>query len=213
MIMEEQRQEILKYARALVENDLTKGTGGNLSVYDPESGLMLITPTQLSFLEIGPEDLVLMKLDGTVVESKWKQSSEWRMHAIQYENRSDITAVIHAHTAYATGFAIARKPIQASHYMIAVTGKDVRVAEYAPFGTEQLAKNAYEAMKDRYAVLLANHGILAGSYSVANAFNIIEECEYCARTTLYASMLGDPVILSDQEMAEMAVRFQNYGQK
>lgn len=185
MLFEKERQELIKFGKKLVETDLTKGTGGNLSVYDPELGYMAITPTGIDFYDIKPEDIVIMKLDGTIVEGDKKPSSEWYMHAIQYEKRDDITAVIHGHTTYSTVIATLRESIPASHYMIAVAGKDVRCAEYATYGTKELARNAFEAMKDRYAVLLANHGILAGSYSLANAFNIIEEVEYCAKNILY----------------------------
>lgn len=213
MLMDRARHEIIQYGKALVDTNLTKGTGGNLSVYDPKTGLMAITPTGIDFYEIQPEDIVIMKLDGTIVEGDKKPSSEWVMHAIQYERRDDITAVIHAHTTYATVIATLRQELPPSHYMIAVAGPNVRCARYATYGSPELAENAYEAMLDRYAVLLANHGILAGTYSLANAFNIIEEVEYCAQIYYMAKSIGEPVILDDAEMAKMAVKFQNYGQK
>lgn len=154
-----------------------------------------------------------MQLDGTIVEGDKTPSSEWAMHKIQYEKRDDITAVIHAHTTYATVIATLRQELPPSHYMIAVAGPNVRCAEYATYGSPELAENAYEAMIDRNAVLLANHGILAGSYSLANAFNIIEEVEYCAQIYYMAKSIGEPVILDDAEMAKMAIKFQSYGQK
>lgn len=212
MLMEKERLELIKYGKALVDTDLTKGTGGNLSVYDPESGYMAITPTGIDFYEIKPEDIVIMKLDGTIVEGNRKPSSEWYMHAIQYEKRDDMTAVIHGHTTYSTVIATLRETLPPSHYMIAVAGPDVRCAEYATYGTKQLAINSYEAMKDRNAVLLANHGILAGSYSLANAFNIVEEVEYCAKIYYMARSIGKPVVLDREEMDLMADKFTTYGQ-
>ena len=95
--------------------------------------------------------------------------------------RTDINAVIHAHTMYATVMACLREPLPATHYMVAVAGVDVPVAEYATYGTPELAHNAVKAMKGRRAVLLANHGILAGAEDLINAFNIVEEVEYCAQ--------------------------------
>lgn len=212
MLMDKARQELIQYGRRLVDSRLTKGTGGNLSVYDPESQLMAITPTGIDFYEIKPEDIVIMKLDGTIVDGDKKPSSEWVMHKIQYEKRDDITAVIHAHTTYATVIATLRQELPPSHYMIAVAGPNVRCAEYATYGSPELAENAYEAMIDRNAVLLANHGILAGSYSLANAFNIIDEVEYCAQIYYMAKSIGEPVILDDAEMAKMAIKFESYGQ-
>lgn len=213
MLMDKARQELIQYGRALVDSRLTKGTGGNLSVYDPETQLMAITPTGIDFYEIKPEDIVIMKLDGTIVEGDKKPSSEWVMHKIQYEKRDDITAVIHAHTTYATVIATLREDLPPAHYMIAVAGPNVRCAEYGTYGSPELAENAFEAMIDRNAVLLANHGILAGTHSLANAFNIIEEVEYCAQIYYMARAIGEPVVLDDAEMAKMAIKFESYGQK
>lgn len=206
------KQDLIKYGKKLVESGLTKGTGGNLSVYIPEEEKMLITPSGIDFYDITEDDIVTMKLDGTILEGDKKPSSEWYMHAIQYKNRDDITAVIHAHTTYSTVIATLRQTLPPAHYMIAVAGVDVRCAEYATFGTKELAENAYEAMKDRNAVLLANHGILAGSYSLANAFNIIDEVEYCAKIYYMAKSIGEPVILDNAEMEKMLVEFEEYGQ-
>lgn len=208
----ELKQELIKYGKKLIENDLTKGSGGNLSVYVPEEEKMLITPSGIDFYDIKEDDIVTMKLDGTIIEGDRKPSSEWCMHAIQYKNRKDMTAVIHAHTTYSTVIATLRQTLPAAHYMIAVAGVNVRCAKYATFGTRELAENSYEAMKDRNAVLLANHGILAGSYSLANTFNIIEQVEYCAKIYYMCKAIGEPIILDNEEMEDMLIRFKSYGQ-
>ncbi|VLX69485.1 L-fuculose phosphate aldolase [Streptococcus pneumoniae] len=108
------------------------------------------------------------------------------MHLIQYQTRDDIDAIIHAHTTYATVLACLREPLPASHYMIAVAGKDVRIAEYATYGTKELA---------------------------VNAFNIVEEVEYCAKIYCLAKNFGEPVVLPDEEMELMAEKFKTYGQR
>ena len=97
--------------------------------------------------------------------------------------------------------------------MIAVAGPTVRCAEYATYGTHELAVNAAKAMAGRKAVILANHGILAGAKDLLNAFNIIEEVEYCSEIYVKAKSIGDPVLLSEQEMKKMAEKFKSYGQK
>ncbi|HEL1812415.1 TPA: L-fuculose-phosphate aldolase [Streptococcus suis] len=211
--MEKERKELIKYGKKLVTEGLTKGTGGNLSVFNREKGLMAITPSGIDFFEIKEEDIVIMDLEGQVVEGEKLPSSEWYMHLIQYQQREDIDVVIHAHTTYGTVLAVLREPLPASHYMIAVAGKDVRVAEYATYGTKELAENAAEAMKDRRAVFLANHGILAGAQDLLNAFNIIEEVEYCSKIYCVAKSMGEPVILPDEEMELMAEKFKTYGQR
>lgn len=190
MLMREVRDEIIKYGKKLVTSNLTKGTGGNISVFDRETGYMAITPSGIDFFEIMPEDIVIMDLDGNVVEGTRNPSSEWEMHLLQYKTRTDLDAVIHAHTTYATVLACLRQSLPATHYMIAVAGKDVRCAEYATYGSHELAVNATEAMKDRKAVILANHGILAGANDLLNAFNIIEEIEYCSQIYYMAKSGG-----------------------
>ncbi len=213
MLMEEARKEIVEYGKKLVTSNLTKGTGGNLSVFDREKGYMAITPSGIDFFEIKEEDIVILDLDGNIVEGDRTPSSEWEMHLLQYKERTDLDAVIHAHTTYATVLACLRQELPATHYMIAVAGKNVRCAEYATYGSHELAVNATKAMKDRRAVILANHGILAGANDLLNAFNIIEEIEYCSQIYYMAKSIGEPVVLPDEEMELMAEKFKTYGQR
>ena len=174
---------------------------------------MAITPSGIDFFEIQPEDIVIIDVDGNVIEGNRTPSSEWAMHVMAYKYRDDIDAVIHAHTMYATVMACLRQELPATHYMIAVAGENVRVAEYATYGSPELAKNAFEAMKDRKAVILANHGILAGANDLLNAFNIVEEIEYCSEVYTKAKAIGEPVILPHEEMVLMAEKFKTYGQR
>ena len=211
--MQKEREELVKYGKKLVEYNLTKGTGGNLSVFDREHGYMAITPSGIDFFEIKPEDIVIMDLDGNKIEGDRNPSSEWEMHLLQYKERDDMDAVIHAHTLYGAVMAVLRWELPATHYMIAVAGPTVRCAEYATYGSHELAVNATKAMKDRKAVLLANHGILAGANDLLNAFNIIEEIEYCCKVYLIAKAVGNPVVLDDDEMTLMHEKFKSYGQK
>ena len=206
MLMEKERLLLIEYGKKLVQAGLTKGTGGNLSIFDRKNGHVAITPSGIDFFEIQPEDIVM-------IEGNRVPSSEWAMHVMPYKYRDDIDAVIHAHTMYATVMACLRQELPATHYMIAVAGENVRVAEYATYGSPELAKNAFEAMKDRKAVILANHGILAGANDLLNAFNIIEEIEYCAEVYTRAKAIGEPVILPHEEMTLMAEKFKTYGQR
>lgn len=213
MRMEKERSFLIEYGKKLVEQGLTKGTGGNLSMFDRESGLMAITPSGIDFFQIKPEDIVLMDLDGHIVEGDRTPSSEWEMHLLEYKNRQDLDAVIHAHTVWAAVMACLRWPLPAAHYMIAVAGKDVRCAEYASYGTHELAVHALQGMADRKAVFLANHGILTGGASIQEAFNVLVQVEYCCEVYLKAKEVGEPVILPDEEMARMEQKFKTYGQK
>lgn len=213
MKLQREREEIVEYGNRLVEAKLTKGTGGNLSVYNRTEGLMAISPSGIDYARIQPQDVVVLDLQGNLIEGDKKPSSELDLHRIFYQRRSDISAMIHTHTMFATTLACLHWDLPAVHYMVALAGRNVRCAEYASFGTKELAENAFEAMKDRKAVLLANHGLLAGAQDLANAFNITEEIEYVAELYYRTKGIGEPKILSDEEMALMAVKFQHYGQK
>ena len=212
MKLELERKKIVEFGRKLVDSGLTKGTGGNLSIYNPEEELMAISPSGIAYYDIRLEDIVVMDLDGNIVEGKREPSSEYEMHKIFYKKRDDIFAVVHCHSIYSTTISILREDLPASHYMIALAGKNVRCADYATYGTQELADNAFEAMEDRYGVILANHGLLTGADCIENAFNTAEELEYVAETYYRAKTIGDPVILDDQEMELMKEKFKNYGQ-
>lgn len=212
MLMIKERTEIVEYGKRLVTSKLTKGTGGNLSIFNRDINLMAITPSGIDYFMIKPEDVVVLDLDGNIVDGDKTPSSEVEMHRIFYSNREDIDAIIHTHTMYATTLACLNWPLPPVHYMVALAGFDVRCAKYATYGTKELAQNAYEAMRDRYAVLLANHGLLAGAKDLANAFNITEEIEYCAELYYRTKAIGEPVILPIEEMTLMFEKFKTYGQ-
>lgn len=213
MKLEKERIEIVKYGRRLVDSKLTKGTGGNLSVFNRAEQLMAISPSGIDYYETQPEDVVVLNLAGEIIEGDKKPSSEVDLHRIFYQGRDDLDAIIHTHTVYATTLSCLRWELPAVHYLIAVAGKNVRCADYATFGTQELAENAFKAMKDRRAVLLANHGLVAGAETLEKAFSITEEIEYVAELYYRTKGMGEPVILDDEEMAHMAKKFKSYGQK
>jgi len=208
MKLEKERIEIVKYGKKLVDSKLTKGTGGNLSVFNRAEQLMAISPSGIDYYETKPEDVVVLNLAGEIIEGDKKPSSEVDLHRIFYQGRDDLDAIIHTHTIYATTLSCLRWDLPAVHYLIAVAGKNVRCADYATFGTQELAENAFKAMKDRRAVLLANHGLVAGAETLERAFSITEEIEYVAELYYRTKGIGEPVILDDEEM-----KFKSYGQK
>jgi len=212
MKLEKERQQVVAYGKKLLKQGLTKGTGGNISIFKRSEGLMAISPSGIDYTRIHPEDVVVLDLDENIVEGVRNPSSEISMHKIFYKKRNDISAMVHAHSPYSTVMACLNWELPATHYMIALAGKSVRCADYATFGTRELAENAFTAMEDRNAVLLANHGLLAGGATVEAAFNTAEEIEFCAQIYCRARAIGDPVILADAEMEIMAQKFKAYGQ-
>lgn len=213
MKLELERMKIIEYGKKLLKSGLTKGTGGNLSIYNPQEKLMAISPSGIEYEKIRLEDIVITDLQGKVLEGNKKPSSEYAMHSIFYKKRDDIFSVVHSHSIYSTVLSILREGLPASHYMLALAGKNVRCAAYATYGSKELAENAYQAMEGRKAVILANHGLLAGANCIENAFNIVEEMEYVAETYYRARSIGEPTILSEAEMEKMEKKFKSYGQK
>jgi len=214
LLMEEERKAIVHYGKKLIESGLTTGTGGNLSIYDPETGYMAIKPTGIDYFEIQPEDVVITDLNGNIVDGRLKPSSEYEMHAIVYRNRNDARAMIHTHALYLTTIACLRWDLPAVDYLVAhAGGKNVRCAEYATYGTKELAENALKAMEGRKAVLLANHGVNVIGDTLEQAFAVLEQLEFCAKLYWQAKAIGEPVILPDEEMEHMVFRFKDYGQK
>lgn len=212
MKLEKERIEIVEYGRKLVDSKLTKGTGGNLSIFNRTEQLMAISPSGIDYYQTKPEDVVVLNLKGEIIEGSRKPSSEVDLHRIFYQRRDDIDAMIHTHTMYATTIACLRWDLPAVHYVIAMAGKNVRCADYATFGSKELADNAFRAMENRRAVLLANHGLLTGAENLAKAFSITDEIEYVAELYYRTKAIGEPIILDDEEMKLMAEKFKIYGQ-
>jgi L-fuculose-phosphate aldolase len=211
--LKEERKQIVEYGKKLIDSGLTVGTGGNISIFDKESGLMGITPSGIEYHNLTEEDVIIMDLYGNVVEGELRPSSEHQMHSIVYKNRYDAVAMIHTHALYSTTISCLNVDLPAIDYLVAHSGgRNIRCANYATYGTNELAENALEAMKDRKAVLLANHGINVVGSSLAEAYAITEQLEFCARLYWQAKAIGNPVILSDEEMTMMVERFKDYGQ-
>lgn len=213
MMLEKIREDIVTYSRKLITSGLTVGTGGNISVFDPKQELFAITPSGIDYFRMEPRDVVVLNLKGQPVEGDRKPSSEVELHRIFYERRSDIRAVVHTHSTYSTVLATNRMELPASSYLVAFAGRNVRCGEYASFGTKELAENTFRAMENRYAALMANHGLITGADTLLRAFDIASQIEFCARVYVIAKSIGNPVILDNEEMDRMIVRFQTYGQQ
>lgn len=214
MLLEQERNDVVTYCKKLITAGLTTGTGGNISIFNREAGLFAISPSGLDYFETTPEDIVVMNLNGEVVEGDRKPSSEHELHRIFYAERNDINAVVHCHSTYATVLATLREDLPASSYLVAFAGPDVRCADYASYGTAKLARLTFNAMEGRQAALMANHGQTAGGKDIRSAFNVAEQVEQCAKVYVIARAIGNPVILDQREMENMMVSFRDdYGQK
>ncbi len=205
------RADIVRVAQAMDRAGFAPSKSGNVSARHGEG--LIITPSGLPYAATAPDDLVALDLEGRVGSGERKPSSEWPFHTAIYRARPDARAIVHTHSPRATALACARRGIPAFHYMIALCGgPDVRCADYATFGTPELAESAVRGLEGRKAVLLANHGVIALGASLDGAYAVAAEVENLAGQYLDLLAAGlTPVILDEAEMARVAERFAGYG--
>ena len=209
--MADPRKALIATAQAMQPAGLNRGTSGNVSVRSGDA--FYITPTGLPYESLTADDIPLMALDGSH-EGRCKPSSEWRFHRDLYASRPEVGAVLHAHSPFAVSLACLRLDIPPFHYMIARFGGDsIRCADYAIFGSEALSANAMTAMTGRQACLLANHGLLVAGRDLAEAFALAVELEELCEQYWRACQLGQPALLSSEEMSAVLEKFQGYGQQ
>jgi L-fuculose-phosphate aldolase len=194
------REKMVDICRRMNSTGINQGTAGNLSVRT--SSGFLITPSSLPYDIMTPEDLVEMDFDGSYLGRR--PSSEWRFHRDILKNRSDINVVLHCHSLYATTLACHYKTIPAFHYMVGVAGgTTVRCADYATFGTQALSDHALKALDGRLACLLGQHGQISLGKDLEQALWLAIEVETLSRMYVQVLTLGEPPILSDDEMARV----------
>jgi L-fuculose-phosphate aldolase len=207
-MLDEERHTVATQVASLQR--LTPGRTGNLSVRRGDS--VAITPSGARYDQIGPEDVPIVSLDGRHLAGELPPSSETPMHRHIYR-RFDAGAIVHVHSPWATTLAVLREPLPPVHYMIALAGDRVPVADYATYGTEALAENAVEAMEaaGSDACLLANHGLVATAGSAASALEVAETVESIARVYCQARAFGSPELLSADEIERTARKLDEYG--
>ena len=204
MTIQEMRRAVCAWSKQCYKEQLFAGTSGNLSVYDRERGLMVITPTSVAYETIEPEDMVVLRLDGEVTEGRYRPSSEWRMHAAVYEAKEEVSALIHTHSPYATAFAVNNRGIPPILIeMVPFLGGDVPLAKYATPGTRAVGDEAVRALEGRHGCLLANHGVLAAGDSLERAHLRAVYIEDAAKICSIALSNGPIVTMSEAQIAEM----------
>ncbi len=211
MLLEEERESVVQYGRNLINAQLTTGTGGNLSIYNRQEGLVAIKPSGVAYFDMTPMDIVVVDLDGNMVDGKFRPSSEMKFHLALYKYRTNINAVVHTHQVYATTLACLNWELPAVHYLVGMAGNKVPLAPYATYGSKELSDNLLKSIGDYNACLLANHGLVAVGATIAAAFAVAEEIEFVSRLYYQTKAIGDPVILSDDEMKEVIKKFKTYG--
>ena len=203
------RDAVVAAVQRLDALGMNRGSTGNVSAR--HEGGMLITPTGMGADGLQPQDLVWVGFDGSV-RGDWQPSSAWHFHQAAYLARPELQAVVHTHSTHAAALACLRRPLPAFHYMVAVAGGDsVPLVPYFTFGTQALSDAVAQALRNRDACLLANHGLVAVGATLAQAMKVVLEIESLCEVYLKALAVGEPVLLSAEEMAVVIDKFSRYG--
>lgn len=175
------RQAVKDAGVKLLESNLVQGTWGNISIRLDDK-YMVVTPSGMDYIRMRPEDTVVVDINTLEYTSDVKPTSEKKIHAAIYRDRPEIGAVIHSHPLWSSAVAAARieMPVTDERHRRLI-GDSVRPGAYGLPGTKKLTEGAVEAMKERNACFLANHGIIACAPTIDEAFEVCKAMEECSK--------------------------------
>lgn len=200
--LEQVKSEIIEYGKKLIDIGLVAGTWGNISARTETN--IVITRSGKEYYDMHPNDLVVLDLDGNTVEGTKKPSTELPIHMAIYKKRPDICAIVHTHSIYATAIAVTRKSIPAIvEDMAQIVGGEVTTAKYALPGSKELARNVIEALGQKNAALLANHGAIGVGRNLKEAFRVCQIIEKTANIYALSLLMGNPVLLDINDVEKM----------
>ena len=207
------KSDLIRVAHKIIEEGLNFGTWGNMSCRGAEN-LVIITPSGIPYADLQSEDMCAVNFQGEIIHGYRKPSTELQLHLAIYKARKEIEAIVHVHSKYASAFAVARKEIPvASEEMAQLLGMAVPIADYALPGSDLLGDNAVAALGNGYAVLLASHGLAAAGSQLDEALLRCLVIERSARVLLYSRLLGNPVLLEQDEIIALRNKYtHSYGQ-
>jgi L-ribulose-5-phosphate 4-epimerase len=214
VLLEGLRQELAGLHDELPRNGLAVWTGGNISARDPDTGLVAIKPSGVRYGELTAERMVVVDLDGQIVEGDLKPSSDTASHLYIYRHRSDINGVVHTHSRYATAFAAVGRSIPV--YLTAQAdefGCEIPCAGFAFIGDDSIGNLVVEGIGASNAVLLKNHGVFTIGATALAAVKSAVMVEDIAATVFAALQLGSPDVIPDHAVDRLHRRYTTiYGQ-
>jgi L-ribulose-5-phosphate 4-epimerase len=214
-MLEHLREQLSDLHQELPRNNLVTWTGGNISVRDPESGLVVIKPSGVRYEVLKPEHMVIVDLEGAIVEGDLNPSSDTASHLYIYQRRPDVNGIVHTHSPYATAFAAVGKPIPV--YLTAMAdefGGPIPCGGFALIGSEAIGQVVLEAIGDSPAVLLKNHGVFTIGPTAEAAVKAAVMTEDVARTVWLALQIGQPEEIAADDVAKLHYRYKHvYGQQ
>jgi L-ribulose-5-phosphate 4-epimerase len=209
------RESLVELHAELPRHGLVVWTGGNVSARDPETGLVAIKPSGVRYQDLTASSMVVVDLDGTVVDGDLAPSSDTASHLYVYRHRPDVNGVVHTHSRYATAFAAVGRPIpvhltaQADEF-----GGEIPCAGFTLIGDEGIGRLVVEGIGRSPAILLRNHGVFAIGPTATAAVKAAVMTEDIAATVLAALQLGTPDVLPEDVVAHLHDRYTNvYGQR
>ncbi|WP_435620364.1 L-ribulose-5-phosphate 4-epimerase [Thermoanaerobacterium thermosulfurigenes] len=213
-MLENLKQRVYKMNMMLPKNNLVTMTSGNVSGRDPETNLVVIKPSGVLYDDMTPDDMVVVDLDGNVVEGKLKPSVDTATHLYVYRHRSDVNGIVHTHSPYATSFAALGRSIPV--YLTAIAdefGCAIPVGPYAKIGGEEIGKAIIDYIGESPAILMKNHGVFTIGNSPEAALKAAVMVEDTAKTVHLSLLLGTPDVIPDEEVKRAHERYMTkYGQ-
>ena len=214
MLLQGLREIVWKCNLELPKNGLVKMTSGNVSGRDPETGLVVIKPSGVSFEAMTPADMVVVDSQGHVVEGNLKPSTDTDTHLYVYAHRPDVFGMVHTHSPYASSFAVLGQPIPACLTASAMLGGEIPLGGYAPIGGADIGQEIIDKIGCARAILMQNHGVFTIGSSPQQATNMAVEVEEIAKITHLAMLRGQLIRLTQSQVNYMVNLYQNeYGQR
>jgi L-ribulose-5-phosphate 4-epimerase len=210
------RAELCALHAALVENNLVAWTSGNVSARVPGADLMVIKPSGIAYPDLTAESMVVCDLDGTVVDGRYRPSSDTAAHAYVYRQLPAVGGVVHTHSSYATAWAARGEPIPCVLTAMADEfGGEIPIGPFALIGGDEIGRGIVATLAGHRspAVLMRSHGVFAVGPTARGAVKAAVMCEDAARTVHIARLHGDPQPLSQDQVDALYQRYQqDYGQ-
>jgi L-ribulose-5-phosphate 4-epimerase len=216
MLLPELRAQVCALHAELPRNNLVAWTSGNISARDPETNLVVIKPSGIKFDDLTPENMVVVDIDGNIVEAEYKASSDTASHCYIYRHKPDVYGIVHTHSRYATAFAVLGRSIPCvTTAMGDEFGGEIPCGGFALIGGEEIGAVVVETLKDSLSpsCLLQNHGVFATGKDAESAVKAAVMTEDNAAIVWLASQLGTPLTISDEDIAKLHHRYTHvYGQ-
>jgi L-ribulose-5-phosphate 4-epimerase len=209
LMLESLRTEVWKCNLELPKQGLVKMTSGNVSGRDPGTGLVVIKPSGYSYELLQPEDLVIVTLEGKVIEGRLKPSVDLGAHLYVYAHRPDVLGIVHTHSTYASIFAALGEPIPACLTASAMLGGEIPVGDYVPIGGDAIGEEIVRKIGPAKAIIMQNHGVFTIGRSATEATHMAVEVEEIAKIVHFALSRGQPALLPTAAIAHTENLYEN----